>query len=135
MYLAKPWNALSAWSRSAWGVLFVRDERGRYDAQASVRFDMIDNLAPETIPQLRGAAGVTVEERPGLNVAYLAMNNQRAGNRDNAATHAEAVREVMPWHRDACSLLVSAYRNQGEQDRSQATLADCHSYFPSQFLR
>ena len=65
----------------------------------------------------------------------MAMNNQRAGNRDAATAHAEAVREVMPWHRDACSLLVSAYRNQGEQERAQATLADCHSYFPSQFLR
>ncbi len=65
----------------------------------------------------------------------MAVNKQRAGNRDDATAYAEAVREVMPWHRDACGLLVSAYRNQGEQERARAILADCHSYFPSQFLR
>jgi hypothetical protein len=45
------------------------------------------------------------------------------------------VREVMPWHRDACELLVSAYRDRGQQGKAQEILADCRSYFPSEFLR
>jgi peptide/nickel transport system substrate-binding protein len=40
--------------------------------------DVIDNLAPETIATLRAEKGVVVVERPGMNVAYLSMNNQRA---------------------------------------------------------
>jgi hypothetical protein len=65
----------------------------------------------------------------------MARNSQVAGNTDIAIRYAEAVREVMPWHRDACDLLVSSYRNRGEQGRAQQVLADCRSYFPSEFLR
>jgi hypothetical protein len=65
----------------------------------------------------------------------VAVNSDRAGNIDNAVHFAEAVREVMPWHRDACNLLVGSYRKQGEQGRADEVLADCRSYFPSEFLR
>jgi peptide/nickel transport system substrate-binding protein len=39
--------------------------------------DVIDNLAPDTIAQLRGAKGVVVVERPGMNLCYLAMNTKK----------------------------------------------------------
>jgi hypothetical protein len=65
----------------------------------------------------------------------MARNSRWAGNSDIAIRYAEAVREVMPWHRDACDLLVSAYRQRGEQPRAEEVLADCRSYFPSEYLR
>ena len=65
----------------------------------------------------------------------MASNSQRAGNWDKAIAYAAAVREVMPWNRDACDLLVASYQSRGELPRAQEIHADCHSYFPSQFLR
>jgi len=62
-------------------------------------------------------------------------SRQRAGNTENAIAYAAAAREVMPWNRDACDLLVATYRSRGEQLRAQEIHADCHSYFPSEFLR
>ena len=65
----------------------------------------------------------------------MAKNSELAGNRDKVISHAEAVREVIPWHRDACNLLTFAHRAQGEQSEAEQILVDCRSYFPSAFLR
>ena len=65
----------------------------------------------------------------------MASNSQRAGNWDKAIAYAAAVREVMPWNRDACDLLLASYQSRGELPRAQEIHADCRSYFPSQFLR
>jgi hypothetical protein len=65
----------------------------------------------------------------------IAQNSNRAGDTANAVRYAEAVREIMPWHKGACDLLVGNYRRQREGHKAQEVLADCRSYFPSAYLR
>ena len=65
----------------------------------------------------------------------IATNSHWARDSAKAIRHAQAVRAVMPWHKDACQLLVDIYRGRGEQVEAEQILADCRSYFPSAFLR
>jgi peptide/nickel transport system substrate-binding protein len=51
----------------------VRSTRLRSDQQA----DLIDNLDPQTVEQLVADEHVEVSRMPGINVAYLAMNNMK----------------------------------------------------------
>ncbi len=65
----------------------------------------------------------------------IAENSNRAGDFANAIRYAGAVREIMPWHKGACELLVGNYRRQREQHKAEEVLADCRSYFPTAYLR
>ncbi len=65
----------------------------------------------------------------------IAKNSDWAGDSDNAIRYAEAVREVMPWHKGACELLISTHQKLGDQGKAGEVLADCLSYFPTRFLR
>lgn len=65
----------------------------------------------------------------------MAKNSDRAGKGEQAMYYAEAVREVMPWHKDACDLLVMLHRTRGEQARAQGILDECLAYFPTAYLR
>ena len=65
----------------------------------------------------------------------MARNGEWAGNTEQAIHYARQVRELMPWHKDACSLLISSYRAQGQPQMANEVLADCRSYFPTAFLR
>jgi hypothetical protein len=65
----------------------------------------------------------------------MARNGERAGEREQAIYYAEKVRELMPWHKDACSLLISSHRAQNQPQAAEELLADCRSYFPTAYLR
>ncbi len=65
----------------------------------------------------------------------VAANSNRAGDIDSTLRYAGAVREIMPWHKGACDLLVGSYRALREESRAQEVLADCRGYFPSAYLR
>lgn len=65
----------------------------------------------------------------------IAKNSNLAGDIDTAVHYARSVRELIPWHKDACNLLIAIYREQGEEIVAQEVLADCRSYFPSAYLR
>jgi hypothetical protein len=65
----------------------------------------------------------------------LAQNSARAGDVDKAIRYAAAVREVIPWQRDACNLLTGSYRGQGRQAEARQVLNECLGYFPSAFIR
>ncbi len=64
-----------------------------------------------------------------------ARNAARGGNLEEAQHYAEKVREVMPWHQDACVLLISLHRNEGRPQEAQSVLNACRSYFPAKALR
>ena len=64
-----------------------------------------------------------------------ARHSLLAGDSDGAMRYAQAVRERMPWNKDACEILISSWRKQGRQAQAQAALADCLGYFPSAYLR
>jgi hypothetical protein len=65
----------------------------------------------------------------------MARNGEWAGNSEHAAHYAEKVRELMPWHKDACSLLIASHRAQNQPQAADEVLADCRSYFPTAYLR
>ena len=65
----------------------------------------------------------------------VASNSNRSGDIASVIRYAGAVREVMPWHKGACDLLVGSYRRLREDGRAAEVLADCRSYFPSAYLR
>ncbi len=54
---------------------------------------------------------------------------------EKAIEHGELAREVMPWNKGACNLLVSAYRGTGRAGEAEAVLEDCRRWFPSKYLR
>ena len=64
----------------------------------------------------------------------MARNNEWAGNSELVMYYARKVRELMPWHKDACNLLAESYRRQGKQSQAATVIADCRSYFPSAYL-
>ena len=85
----------------------------------------------ETVPE-----GEFLPSPPGpWRDLAMAKNGQRAGNSEDAIYYAEKVRELMPWHKDACSLLIGMHRNEGQPGAADAVLADCRSYFPTAYLR
>tara|TARA_R110001599_G_scaffold353459_3_gene592818 strand:+ start:5791 stop:7488 length:1698 start_codon:yes stop_codon:yes gene_type:complete len=65
----------------------------------------------------------------------LARNSEWAGNSEQAIYYAQQVRELMPWHKDACSLMITSYRVQGRPQAAEDLLDDCRSYFPTAYLR
>ncbi len=65
----------------------------------------------------------------------MAQNSEWAGDSENAIRYAQGVREVMPWHRDACNLLIAGYQKLGRPAEAGSVRADCRGYFPSAFLR
>ncbi|MEM8564768.1 MAG: hypothetical protein AAGF57_21175 [Pseudomonadota bacterium] len=65
----------------------------------------------------------------------MARNAQRAGDYEAATQYAREVRELMPWNRDGCSLLIWSYRAAGEKNKAEEVLRDCLQYFPTVFLR
>jgi hypothetical protein len=65
----------------------------------------------------------------------VAKNAQMAGSNEHASFYAEKVREVMPWHKDACSLLISNHRTQNQPQAAAEVLSDCLRYFPTVYLR
>jgi hypothetical protein len=65
----------------------------------------------------------------------IARTSGWSGNNAEAIRYAKKVREVIPWHKDACELLVQTYRKGGEVSAAQEALLDCRGYFPSVFLR
>ncbi len=77
-----------------------------------------------------------VDSPPGpwrdMTRAQVSAWNGQAGR---AMVYAEAVRRVMPWHRDACNLLASLHRGRGEEDAADRVLAQCRALFPSLYLR
>ncbi len=56
------------------------------------------------------------------------------GETGPAIESALRVRESMPWHKSACNLLVSAYREQGRREDAEAVSRDCGTWFPSGYL-
>ena len=67
-----------------------------------------------------------------LSIAQLAAWDGRPGK---AIEYGEKTRRAIPWHRGACNLLTSAYRDKGENARAEKVLQECRSYFPSYLLR
>jgi len=67
-----------------------------------------------------------------LSVAQLSAWDGRPGK---AIEYGEKTRRAIPWHRGACNLLTSAYRDRGEKARAEKVLQECRSYFPSYLLR
>ncbi|MEM8660087.1 MAG: hypothetical protein AAGF35_04305 [Pseudomonadota bacterium] len=65
----------------------------------------------------------------------MARNAQRAGNPEVANQYARQVRELMPWNRDGCSVLIWSYRATDQQSEAEDVLRDCLQYFPTVFLR
>jgi hypothetical protein len=65
----------------------------------------------------------------------IARISDWSGNADNAIEYAEKVREAMPWHKDACGLLIASFRSRGEPARADEILFDCRTYFPTRYLR
>lgn len=65
----------------------------------------------------------------------MAENSNLAREGDKALRYARSVRELIPWHKGACSLLVTIHRQQGDEGAAEDVLADCRSYFPSAYLR
>jgi hypothetical protein len=58
-----------------------------------------------------------------------------AGNDEETIRHAEAVRAVLPWQRDACNLLIAVYRKRQDGASADRVRMDCLDYFPSTLLR
>jgi len=54
---------------------------------------------------------------------------------DTAIRFAEKSHRAVPWHKGACNLLVTLYRQRGEENRAVAVIEECRSYFPSAMLR
>ncbi len=92
-----------------------RDEAALADALASGEADVTSALGPGRADRLRSQAGVTLDSQTGLNVIYLALNNERppftnarvrraisraidraALVRDVLAAHAEPADTVLP---------------------------------------
>lgn len=65
----------------------------------------------------------------------MARNAESAGNSEHAIFYAQKVREVMPWHKDACNLLIGSYRSKGQPAEADEVHTDCRSYFPTAYLR
>jgi hypothetical protein len=65
----------------------------------------------------------------------MAKNNEWAGNSELVMYYARKVRELMPWHKDACSMLIARHRGQNQPQAAAEVLADCRSHFPTAFLR
>jgi hypothetical protein len=53
---------------------------------------------------------------------------------DTAIEYGESTREAIPWHLNACNLLVQAHRKQGAQERAEQVARECRAWFPSPFL-
>jgi hypothetical protein len=56
------------------------------------------------------------------------------GKKDRAIEYGEKTRQAIPWHKGACNLLTSTYRELGKEDKAEAVLQQCRGYFPSHFL-
>jgi hypothetical protein len=41
----------------------------------------------------------------------------------------------MPWHKDACSMLIASHRAQNQPQAAAEVLADCRGHFPTAYLR
>ncbi len=57
-----------------------------------------------------------------------------SGQPETAIEYAEKTREQIPWHRQACNLLVQAYRQQGEGNKADEVSRQCRARFPSDLL-
>jgi peptide/nickel transport system substrate-binding protein len=83
-----------------------RDEAALADALASGEADVSSAIGPTRADRLRSEAGVTLDSQTGLNVIYLALNNDRPPFTDarvrravsRAIDRAGLVREVMGGH-------------------------------------
>ncbi len=78
----------------------VRSQRLRDQQQA----DLIDNIDPETVPQLEGDDSIEVQRKPGLNVGYLAMNTMQPPFDD------KRVRQAVAWALNKARIIKLAYR-------------------------
>ena len=58
-----------------------------------------------------------------------------SGQADRAIDFANKTRQQIPWHREACNILVEAYQQRGEDALAEEVSRDCHAYFPSGLLR
>ncbi len=57
------------------------------------------------------------------------------GKKEKGIQYGEKTRQAIPWHKGACNLLTSTYRELGEEGKAEAVLQQCRSYFPSYLLR
>jgi hypothetical protein len=67
-----------------------------------------------------------------MSAAQLAAWSGKPGQ---AIEYGEKVRQAIPWHKGACNVLSSAYRDRGENARADDVLEECRGYFPSYLLR
>ena len=73
-------------------------------------------------------------ETPWRNIGIGSISAW-SGNITAAIEYGEKTRRVMPWNKDACNVLSSAYRQQGKMDEADSIVRDCQGYFPSPLLR
>jgi peptide/nickel transport system substrate-binding protein len=91
-----------------------RDEAALADALASGEADVSSAVGPRRAGRLRSEAGVTLDSQTGLNVIYLALDNERPPFADprvrravsRAIDRAGLVREVMGGHAEPASTVL-----------------------------
>ena len=66
-----------------------------------------------------------------LSIGQLSAWTDKKGR---AIEYGEKTRQAIPWHKGACNLLTSTYRELGKEEKAEAVLQQCRGYFPSHFL-
>jgi hypothetical protein len=65
----------------------------------------------------------------------IALVSAWTGDTGKAIEYSEKARQRIPWHKNACNVLIQVYRGTGRARRADDVLRDCRSYFPSKTLR
>jgi len=83
-------------------VRFLPEESSRVVALRSGEVDVIDSISPDSVEQLRGLPGVSIETRPGTRLTHLFYNFRKPKNHPLANPK---VREALSYAIDGTSLI------------------------------
>jgi len=64
----------------------------------------------------------------------IARISEWSGDTDRAIEYAEKTRQAIPWHREACNLLIMNYERKGDMARAGEVRRECRAQFPSYLL-
>ncbi|MDC7223766.1 MAG: ABC transporter substrate-binding protein, partial [Spirochaetales bacterium] len=86
----------------------IPDATARWLALQKGEVDVIDFPSPEDLDEMKATEGITVQQQEGLNVGYLALNNEKAPY-DNVL-----VRQAMNYAIDRDEIVAAVYGEAGK---------------------
>ncbi len=94
----------------------------------------------DSVSWLLARNGVALPENPVPSAETpwrdmsVAQMSYWAGQSDTALEYGESTRQAIPWHRNACNLLVEVHRKRGSEQQAEAVSRECRAWFPSPLL-